>query len=154
MPDDDDIFGQQPKAKAISWADAPIGSVVKGTVKGKPGKRQKRRFDDPDVLEWWDDAHTQPKMQAVITLDTGEEELRSLWMDIPSAMFKAIGDAQAEAGVKIGDGGELTVKLTGTKPAKNPRFKPANQFAAKYEPPRGVNTKPADPWADDDEPPF
>lgn len=160
---DDDPFAERPKSKAISWAEAPDGATITLKLDGPASKAQKRSYDDPDVLLYWDKEQTKPRYQAVVNgtliagdLGTDSEELRSLWADIPSSLFAAIAAAQTKAGVKLAANGLLTVKLTGRK--KNPdkpRNKPANQFAARYEPPAE-----SDPWASDssavqdDEPPF
>lgn len=160
--DDDDPFAERPKAKAISWADAPVGAEITLKLAGPANKTQKRSYDDPDVFLYWDKEQTKPRYQAVVngTLVAGslgtDDELRSLWADIPSSLFAAIASAQTKAGVKLAKDGLLTVRLTGRKqnPDK-PRNKPANQFAARYVP-----SVESDPWSSDappppdDEPPF
>lgn len=159
--DDDDPFAERPKSKSVSWADAPIGAEVTMKLAGPAGKTQKRSYDDPDVLLYWDKEQTKPRYQAVVngvlvagSLGTGDD-LRALWADIPSSLFAAISSAQSKAGVRLAKDGLLTVRVTGFKqnPDK-PRNKPARQFAAKYVPPVE-----SDPWASDappadDEPPF
>lgn len=151
--DDDDPFAERPKAKAISWSDAPVGAEITGVVDGPANKVHQRDYDTSEPM-YWDDEKQKPRYQAVVNL-TVDGEVRSLWAPIPSSLFSAISSAQSKAGVKIAKGGTLTVRVTGYKqnPDK-PRRKPARQFAAKYVP--GVES---DPWASDapppdDEPPF
>ena len=143
---DVDPFEQPDKAKSISWKGAPIGATITGTVEGPAAKVQAKDFETGEPAKWPDG---NPKYSAVVNF-TVDGELRSLWAIIPSALFKALADAQSAAGKKFDKGGKLTVRYTGDKPnEKNPRLAPAKQFAAKYEPPTE-----SDPWATDDEPPF
>lgn len=144
MSFDEDPFAQREKTPAVSWADAPIGAEITMRLDGKANKVQQKDFETGQPATWKDG---NPKYSAVVsgTIVAGpnQGEKRSLWAPIPSALFAAIGAAQTKAGVRLDKDGLLTVRLTGRKPnEKNPRFKPSNQFAAKYEP-----SATSDPWA-------
>jgi hypothetical protein len=133
----DDPFESQ-SHPSISFKDAPIGTVVSGTILEMPKMVQGRDYETSDAA-WWDAAKTEPKMCAVITLDVAGET-KTLWATRPSALFAALTDARQQTGKAFEVGGTLAVKYTGDKPnTKNPRLNPAKQYAVKYTPP-----KPAD----------
>jgi hypothetical protein len=135
------------KRPAVSFKDTAIGEVVTMLVAEPASKVHSRDYESGEPA-YWDDARTQPKYAAVVNGSIDGEDV-SLWAQMPSALFAAIADAQVKAGQKIDTGGTLRVKYTGDKPnSKNPRLKPAKQFAAEYVPPV------ADAFAADDEPPF
>jgi hypothetical protein len=138
---DIDPFAGADKVPAVSWADAPVGTVVKGVVVEAPKLVQSRDYKTGEPATWPDG---NPKMSVVIRLDINGEQ-RSLWAAKPSAMFAALAKAQTDAGARITVGGELAVKYTGDKQHENPRFNPAKQYQARYTPPAASD----DPWAAD-----
>lgn len=143
---DIDPFAGGVKVAALSFKDQPVGATVIMQVTGPAKLVQSRDFETGEPA-YWDEAHTQPKMSAVVN-GTVDGEERALWAQKPSAMFTAIAEAQTKAGERIAAGGTLKIKYTGDKPnAKNPRLNAAKQYAAIYEPP-------AAGAFDTDEPPF
>lgn len=144
----EDPFASAVKVPSVSWRDVQVGQTVTMVVSGPAKKVQSRDFETGQPA-YWDEARTQPKYSAVVN-GTVDGEDRAIWAQIPSALFAAIGKAQADAGAKIDAGGTLRIQRTEDKPnAKNPRLNPAKQFIAKYEPPK------ADPFgSSDDEIPF
>lgn len=113
---------------SISFKDVPIGYEVTGTVVGDPEMVQSRDFKTKEPATWPDG---NPKMSLVIKMDLGSE-IRSLWAPKPSAMWAALVDARARAGVPLGNGCRLTVKFTGTKPTAGD---PQKLYSASYSPP-------------------
>lgn len=128
----------------ISWKDRPIGYTVKGTIV-KPSDYVQRRDDDGD-LEWWDEAKTQPKMQLIVHLKTGEikadhEDHTGVWrLFVASKGLKdAVSAAVKRAGVKaLALGGELAVTYKGEgqkAPTAKKTHNPPKLFHAEYMPP-------------------
>lgn len=140
----DDPFDVPEKRPSVSWKEKKVGAVVTGKVIEAPKLVQARDFESGELATWPDG---NPKMTVVVGLDVAGEEL-SLWAPKPSAMFRAISDAQKTAGQRIAEGGTLSVKFTEEKsnPDK-PKLNPQKLFAVKYEPPAA-----GDPF--EEEPPF
>lgn len=115
MFDQNDPFAGSTKTPSVSFKDLPVGSSQTGTVVEAPKMVQSTNFDtgEPD---FWDAARTQPKMSVVTRLRMDDGEERSLWAQKPSAMFRAIGDAQQKAGKLLGVGDKVTVTFVGEKP--------------------------------------
>lgn len=124
---------------------------------------QARVYLKPDELAFWPDG--QPKMQAVITMQTDERDpeiendngMRRLYVSSPR-MREAIAAAVKKAGAtKLAVGGKLGVQFTRRDPAgKNPDNLP-KLYGAKYEvPPAGSEfTEPApDDYSEYGEEPF
>jgi hypothetical protein len=125
------------KTPAVSFASQPIGTVITGTVTDYVKSLQSRDYTTGELKFWPDNkdgSKGKPVMCAVVNMIVDNEE-RSLWATIPSALFQALKDAQSNAGERIGPGGTLAVKYTGDKPNENPRLNPAKQYAAIYTPP-------------------
>lgn len=138
----DDPFASYDRVPALSFKNAAIGTSYTGEVLEEAKLVQARDFETGDPAFWPDG---NKKMSAVIRLRVDSEE-RSLWAPKPSAMFKALADAQKAAGKRIAVGGALTVTFTGEEPnTKNPKLNPMKLYAATYSE--------SDPLADD-VPPF
>lgn len=130
------------KAPALSFKNMPVGTTYTGEVLEDPKLVQARDFDSGDPAVWPDG---NPKMAVVVRVNVNGEE-RSIWAPKPSAMFKALADAQKAAGKRITVGGRLTVKFVGEKPnERNERLNPQKLYTATYAE--------GDPFADD-VPPF
>jgi len=128
--DDIDPFGSD-KAPAVSWKDAPVGTVVTMKVSGPAKLVQSTDFKTKEPAKWPDG---NPKMSVVIN-GTVDGEERSLWAPKPSALFAAIAEAQKAVGQngkahRLREGDTLLVKFTGTKPTTGD---PQKLFAAKIE---------------------
>ena len=156
MFDQNDPFAGSTKTPSVSFKDLPVGSSQTGTVVEAPKMVQSTNFDtgEPD---FWDAARTQPKMSVVTRLRMDDGEERSLWAQKPSAMFRAIGDAQQKAGKLLGVGDKVTVTFTGERanPDK-PRLAPQKQYEVVITPgdafaapaaPTGAPAAPAAPAA-------
>lgn len=128
-----DPFAQQERNPSLSFKDKPIGTTYTGVVVEAPQTVQARDFETGEPA-FWDAAHTQPKQTVVTTLEINGEKF-GLWAPKPSAMFRAIADAQQAAGAQIAVGGTLTVTFVGEQPnEKNPRLNPQKLYKVVYQP--------------------
>ena len=142
QPVDHDPFEDFDSAPALSWATAQPGTVYKGTISRLPKELQDRDIQTKKP-KFWDDG--QPQMVVVLQVDvetTEGPQPRSVWAKKPSSLFRALGQAQKEAGQRFALGGTLYLRLDRLEPSKTPGFSPQKIYAAKYEPPTSV-----DPWA-------
>jgi hypothetical protein len=143
-----DPFGGD-TAPAVSWKDAPVGTVVTLEVTDTPKQVQGKDFKTKKPATWPDG---NPKYSVVINGRVNGED-RGLWMNKPSAMFGAIKDAQKKLGRPIRPGDTLAVRFSGTRPTDGD---PQKLYEAKITP----GTPPAPPAADpfggsaDDQPPW
>jgi hypothetical protein len=127
-----DPFAGADSKPSVSFKDKPIGTSYTGTVTKAPELVQARDYESGQPAFWPDG---NPKQTVVTTLDINGEEL-NLWAAKPSALFRAIADAQKAAGTQIAVGGTLTVTFTGEKPNdKNPRLNPQKLYTVTYQPP-------------------
>lgn len=134
MFDQNDPFAGATKTPSVTFKDLPIGSSQSGTVIEAPKMVQSTNFDtgEPD---FWDAARTQPKMSVVTRLKMDDGEERSLWAQKPSAMFRAIGDAQQAAGKLLSVGDHVTVTFTGERPNPDkPRLAPQKLYEVAITP--------------------
>jgi hypothetical protein len=147
-----------------------IGTVVRGVIVDKATSQRrdlkvtKDGFEQGD-LKWWDEAHTQPKMQVVITLQTdfrnweatpetqdksGEDDgMRRLFIfgrskKSPDSTLDATKAALRAAKAKILDiGGVLEMECFGEHKPLRKNVNPAKRYRGVYEAP--------DPEMDDDD---
>lgn len=127
-----DPFAGADSKPSVSFKDKPIGTSYTGTVTKAPELVQARDYESGQPAFWPDG---NPKQTVVTTLDINGEEL-NLWAAKPSALFRAIADAQKTAGAQITIGGTLTVTFSGEKPnEKNPRLNPQKLYTVTYQPP-------------------
>lgn len=133
-----DPFAGGTSVPSVSWKGAPIGATVQMQVTEPAELVQSRNFETGQPESWPDG---NPKMSAVVK-GMVNGELRSIWAQKPSSMFRAIADAQQAAGQSIGPGGVLTVRLVGEKPNENPRLHPQKLFEAHYQPPNAFAEQP------------
>lgn len=134
MFDQNDPFAGATKTPSVTFKDLPVGSSQSGTVIEAPKMVQSTNFDtgEPD---FWDAARTQPKMSVVTRLKMDDGEERSLWAQKPSAMFRAIGNAQQEAGKLLSVGDRITVTFTEEKPnPEKPRLAPQKMYQVAITP--------------------
>lgn len=137
-----DPFDDFEKVPSLSWAEAPVGTVYKGTISKLP-----REVHDRDIAtkepKFWKSG--EPQMSVVMHLDIttvqGTVETRSVWAKKPSSMYRALGQAQKDAGAKFALGGTVYIRLDRLEPSKTPGFNAQKIYMAKYEPPVT-----ADPW--------
>lgn len=138
-----DYFDDFEKVPSLSWATAPVGTVVKGTISRLPREVQDSEIGTRTPKFW---KSGEPQMSVVLNIDivttAGEPETRSVWAKKPSSLYRALGQAQKDAGAKFALGGTLYIRLERLEPSKTPGFNPQKIYAAKYEPPVAV-----DPWA-------
>lgn len=128
-PDRPDIFGSE-SLPAVSWKNAPIGTVQRFLVESHPELVQSRDYETRQPAFWPDG---NPKYSAVLKGKLGGEE-RSLWVDKPSAMFAAIGEAQKLVGRPVAPGDTLVITYTHDEPNKqSPHLNPAKQFKVVIE---------------------
>jgi hypothetical protein len=125
LPSVDDLLAGS-GSKSLSFKDFNVGDSYEGIIKGLRTV-QVRNYDDPTKLEFWDDG--KPKLQIEVTLDTnytdptddedtGERRVFLFGQKLTAAKeeLKRKGLAKLEIGSKF------KISLTGTKPAKNPRY--------------------------------
>ena len=145
-PESEDPFGGSPKSPSLSWKDLPIGSEFTLKVL-EPAKLLQGRNYDTNLPDYWDGAHTEPKMSAVINVrvlagphSVGED--RSVWAQKPSSLYVAIADAQRLAATRIDAGGTLVLRFAGEKPHEDRKKHAIKQYAAKYVPSLGAPSSP------------
>lgn len=143
-----DPLDQPASVPSLSFKDAPIGASYTGIVTRVPNKVHSRDFETNEYA-YWDDAHQRPKESVVLNIrigDGGDDNERSIWALIPSAMYAALADAQKASHKRIDIGDTLTVTYIGDKPnATNPKLNPAKQYTVVHIP--------ADPLAQPNEAP-
>lgn len=106
------------KSPAISFKNAPIGTVITVHVTGSPKKIQGKEYGTDDPAVWKNkDGTTSPKYSAVIN-GTVDGEPRSVWATIPSDLFIKLRDAQQELGRSVRDGDVLDIKFVKEEPTK------------------------------------
>lgn len=150
VPPANDPFAPQRKTPSLSWKNLPPGSVFTLRVLEPAKLLQGTDYKTQQPL-FWDEAKTQPKMNAVLNVEVlagphsvGEE--RSVWAKKPGDLFTAIANAQIEAGAQITTGGILYIRLKGETPHKDPKNNPIKNYEAVYEPPApDVFTQPSPP---------
>jgi hypothetical protein len=121
-------------APAISFKDAPIGTVHTGTVLTLPELVQGRDFTTGKPSTWPESGN--PKMSVVFTILCHDGVERSVWATKPSGLFAALVAAQKEAGERIRVGGTVSISLEGEEKPKARGMNPAKIYAAVYTPNR------------------
>ncbi len=130
-----DPFAGTESIPSISFKDAPIGTSYTGTVTEAPALVQARDYESGQPA-FWSDGNAKMTVVTKIAIDTGEE--RALWAAKPSALYRAIAEAQKAAGAQIAVGGTIKVTFTAEKPnEKNPRLNPQKLYSVDYTPPVG-----------------
>ena len=116
----------------LSFKDAPIGASYTVTI--VEGAKMVQSHDyESGKPEFWDDGN--PKMSVVLVVQLGDE-LRTLWAQKPSSMFRALVTAQKAAGGQtMAPGGILTVTLTKIEPPKSAKLSGQKIYEATYTPP-------------------
>ena len=129
----EDPFAGGTSRASVSFKDAPVGTSYTLKVLEAPELVQARDFESGEPAFWPDGNKKMTVVTGVADATTGEE--LNLWAAKPSALFRAIGDAQAKAGAKIQPGGTLVVTFSGEKPnEKNPRLNPQKLYEVTYTP--------------------
>lgn len=127
-----DPFATQERFPSLSFKDAPIGTTYKFTVYEDPQTVQSRDFDTGEPAFWPDG---NKKLSVVTILEVEGLGMRSLWAPKPSAMFRALADAQQAAGAQIKKGGTGTITFTGEQPnERNPKLNPQKLYKVTYVP--------------------
>lgn len=128
MSNFEDPFAGGDKLPSVTFKDATIGTSYQLKVTKAPELVQARDYETGNPAFWPDGGAKMTVVTTVVDLATGEE--KNLWAAKPSAMFRAIGDAQKAAGAQIKVGDTLTVTFTGEKPnEKNPRLNPQKLYS-------------------------
>lgn len=128
-----DPFAGGESRPSVSFKDTPVGTSYTLKVVEAPQMVQARDYESGQPAFWGDG---NPKMTVVTTVvDTATGEEKSLWAAKPSALFRALGDAQKSTGQQIAPGGTLVVTFSGEKPnEKNPRLNPQKLYTVTYTP--------------------
>lgn len=143
-----DPFAGGDKAPAISFKDAPIGTVITVQVTDGPKRVQGKDFKTGDPAVWPDG---NPKYSAVIN-GTVDGEPRSIWAQIPSDLFAKLKAGQQQLGRSVRDGDTIAIKFTGEEPGSG---NPKKVYAVKITPGVPAAAAAADPFASSgDEAPF
>lgn len=125
-------------SKSLSFKDFKVGDSYEGVISNLRTV-QVRNYDDPTKLEFWDDG--KPKLQIEVTLDTdyrdadddddsGERRVFLFGQKLTAAKeeLKRKGLSKLEIGSKF------KISLTGTKPAKNPRYNDVKLYGIEITP--------------------
>lgn len=128
MFDTDDPFASDSFGKALSFKSVKEGHSYTGKVVALPTIRQARDFTSGE-LKFWPDGN---KVETVVVGLEVDGEKRSVWAQKPSSMYRAISDAQKEAGARIALGDELTITWVRSEPnKKNPKLNDSKIYEAK-----------------------
>lgn len=149
------------KSPAISFKNAPLGTVITVQVTDGPKKIQGKEFGTDNPAVWRNkDGSTSPKYSAVIN-GTVDGEPRSIWATIPSDLFAKLKTAQAELGRSVRDGDTIAIKLIAEEPTAG---SPKKVYAVRITPGSPKPAVGSDPFSSDaggsnsngwsDEPPF
>lgn len=126
----DPFAGGGDKTPALSFANAPIGTIYHFTVTEPPEELQTKNFET-DEMEFWPDGNKKKAAVLTVTVDEFGGEARSIWARKPSALFRALQEASQTAGVKWGPGVRGSITYIGEKPnEKNPRLNPQKLYSA------------------------
>lgn len=145
MTSADNFFGGPP---TYSFADdVRIGAWCGGVIEDEPFKQQRTSIEDQNVLLWWDEAKTRPKMQLVLSIDStlgaaaervdaNDDGRRRLFVMDAGDLNRAAKAALLQVGARsLQRGGVLYVCNTGRRPSKMKGGQPARTFQAAYQPP-------------------
>lgn len=139
-----DPFAGSESKPSVSFKDTPVGTSYTLEVTEAPQLVQARDYESGQPAFWPDG---NPKMTVVTgVVDTATGEEKNLWAAKPSALFRAIGEAQKTSGSQIKAGDTLVVTFSGEKPnEKNPRLNPQKLYTVAHTPgnPFGGDTAPA-----------
>ena len=134
-----DPFAGSESKPSVSFKDAPIGTSYTLEVTEAPQLVQARDYESGEPAYWKDG---NPKMTVVTgVVDKATGEAKNLWAAKPSALFRAIGDAQKASGSQIKVGDTLVVTFSGEKPSENPRLNPQKLYTVQHTP--------GNPWGDE-----
>ena len=135
-----DPFAGSESKPSVSFKDMPVGTSYTLEVTEAPQLVQARDYESGQPAFWPDG---NPKMTVVTgVVDTATGEEKNLWAAKPSALFRAIGDAQKASGSQIKAGDTLVVTFSGEKPnEKNPRLNPQKLYTVQHTP--------GNPWGDE-----
>lgn len=126
-----DPFAQNEKTPSISFKNKPIGTTYTGVVVEAPETVHGRDYETGEPAFWPDG---NKKLSVVTILDINGERM-GLWAPKPSAMFRAIADAQQAAGAQIAPGGTITVTFVAEQPnEKKPHLDPQKLYKVTYQP--------------------
>lgn len=141
-----DPFAGGESRPSVSFKDMPVGTSYTLKVIEAPQMVQARDYESGQPAFWPDGNPKQTVVTTVVDTATGEE--KSLWAPKPSALFRAIGDAQRAAGAQITAGGTLVVTFSGEKPnEKNPKLNPQKLYTVQYTPGNAFEQDQAAPQA-------
>ena len=124
---DKDPFASE-SAPALSFKKVAEGHSYTGKVVSLPVVMQQRNFDSGE-LEVWKDGN--PKQVVTFKVEV-DGEVFSVWAKKPSSLFKALQDAQKEAGDRLAIGDTITITWTSSEPnTKNPKLNDIKIYSAK-----------------------
>lgn len=126
-----DPFAGGESKESVSFKDMPVGTSYTLEVTEAPQLVQATDYESRQPAFWSDG---NPKMTVVTgVVDTATGEEKNLWAAKPSALFRAIGDAQKASGAQIKVGDTLVVTFSGEKPnEKNPRLNPQKLYTVQH----------------------
>jgi hypothetical protein len=137
LPSVDDLLAGG-GSKSLSFKDFKVGDSYTGVISGLRTV-QVRNYDDPTKLEFWDDG--KPKLQIEVTLDTDykdatdDEDTGERRVFLFGQKLTAAKEEMKRKGMaKLEIGSEFTITLTGTKPAKNPRYNDVKLYGIELKP--------------------
>lgn len=137
LPSVDDLLAGG-GSKSLSFKDFSVGDSYTGVI-ASLRTVQVRNYDDPTKLEFWDDG--KPKLQIEVTLDTDykdpadDEDTGERRVFLFGQKLTAAKEEMKRKGMaKLEIGSQFTITLTGTKPAKNPRYNDVKLYGIELKP--------------------
>lgn len=125
--DAQDPFASE-SAPSLSFKRAKEGDSYTGTVASLPVVMQQRNFED-GTAEVWPDGNPKQVVTFKVEIDG---EILSVWAKKPSSLFKALQEAQKDAGGRLAVGDTLTITWESSEPnKKNPKLNDAKIYSAK-----------------------
>lgn len=137
LPSVDDLLTSG-GSKSLSFKDVKVGEGFSGVITHTRAV-QVRNYEDPTKLEFWDDG--KPKMQIEVTLDTDyadpadEDDTGERRVFLFGQKLTALKEELKRKGLtKLETGSGFKITLTGTKPAKNPRYNDVKIYGIEVTP--------------------
>lgn len=125
--DQSDPFANE-SAPSLSFKKVQEGHSYTGKVVSLPVVMQQRDFESGEMLTWPDGN----KREVVTFKIEVDGEVFGVWAKKPSSLFKALQEAQKEAGDRLAIGDELTITWVSSEPnKKNPKLNDAKIYKAK-----------------------
>lgn len=125
-------------SKSLSFKEFKVGDSYTGVITGAR-LVDVRNYEDPTKIETWDDG--KPKRQIEVTLDTdyadpdSDDDTGERRVFLFGQKLTALKEELKRLGLtKLENGMTFKITLTGTKPAKNPRYNDVKLYGITLSP--------------------